>query len=279
MRTILIDWMVEVHGRFKLLQETLYLTVATMDRFLQVGWRRNFLVIEISMMTLISDWAHYSSTRVATCWTDIHVHCFQIRRDVFSRYSRLRLHVGQSLYEERDFTHGIPNPQGVGLQFRSSSSSSFPTSLYQSCYSQLWLGEYYLFLFFISQIRVKIGFVYLGWCPSSHFVKVFNGIVFARIRLLSLSAVATGCSCIMLVSQVNCFVSFFSDIWHTVLILANLSLQNSRWSWDSNWYFMERHIEILFWIWLWSPGASRGKVLFTAYQVGNKQVSGNFFPF
>ncbi len=55
MRTILIDWMVEVHGRFKLLQETLYLTVATMDRFLQVRWRRNFLVIEISIMTLFSD--------------------------------------------------------------------------------------------------------------------------------------------------------------------------------------------------------------------------------
>ena len=42
MRTILIDWMVEVHGRFKLLQETLYLTVATMDRFLQV---RNFAFV------------------------------------------------------------------------------------------------------------------------------------------------------------------------------------------------------------------------------------------
>lgn len=28
MRTILIDWMVEVHSRFKLLHETLYLTVA-----------------------------------------------------------------------------------------------------------------------------------------------------------------------------------------------------------------------------------------------------------
>jgi len=35
MRTILIDWLVEVHGRFKLLQETLYLAVATMDRYLQ----------------------------------------------------------------------------------------------------------------------------------------------------------------------------------------------------------------------------------------------------
>lgn len=36
MRTILIDWLIEVHGRFKLLQETLFLTVAVMDRFLQV---------------------------------------------------------------------------------------------------------------------------------------------------------------------------------------------------------------------------------------------------
>lgn len=36
MRSILIDWMIEVHGRFKLLQETLFLTVAIMDRFLQM---------------------------------------------------------------------------------------------------------------------------------------------------------------------------------------------------------------------------------------------------
>ena len=36
MRAVLIDWLVEVHGRFKLLQETLYLTVAMMDLYLQV---------------------------------------------------------------------------------------------------------------------------------------------------------------------------------------------------------------------------------------------------
>ena len=40
MRTILIDWLVEVHGRFKLLQETLYLTISIMDRFLQVSSQR-----------------------------------------------------------------------------------------------------------------------------------------------------------------------------------------------------------------------------------------------
>ncbi|KAM8893509.1 G2/mitotic-specific cyclin-B2-like [Spinachia spinachia] len=36
MRALLVDWLVQVHSRFQLLQETLYLTVAVMDRFLQV---------------------------------------------------------------------------------------------------------------------------------------------------------------------------------------------------------------------------------------------------
>lgn len=36
MRAILVDWLVQVHLRFHLLQETLYLTVAIIDRFLAV---------------------------------------------------------------------------------------------------------------------------------------------------------------------------------------------------------------------------------------------------
>lgn len=36
MRTILVDWLIQVHLRFHLLQETLYLTVNIIDRFLQV---------------------------------------------------------------------------------------------------------------------------------------------------------------------------------------------------------------------------------------------------
>jgi len=35
MREILVDWLVEVHLKFKLLQETLYLTVNIIDRFLE----------------------------------------------------------------------------------------------------------------------------------------------------------------------------------------------------------------------------------------------------
>ena len=35
MRAILVDWLVEVHVRFKLLPETIYLTVNIVDRYLQ----------------------------------------------------------------------------------------------------------------------------------------------------------------------------------------------------------------------------------------------------
>jgi hypothetical protein len=35
MRAVLIDWLVDVHIQFSMLQETLYLTVAILDRFLQ----------------------------------------------------------------------------------------------------------------------------------------------------------------------------------------------------------------------------------------------------
>ena len=36
MRGVLVDWLVEVHTQFKLLQETLYSTVYIIDKFLQV---------------------------------------------------------------------------------------------------------------------------------------------------------------------------------------------------------------------------------------------------
>ena len=37
MRAILIDWLIQVHLRFGLLAETLYLTVTIIDRYLSVG--------------------------------------------------------------------------------------------------------------------------------------------------------------------------------------------------------------------------------------------------
>lgn len=39
MRAILIDWLVQVNLKFRLLQETMYMTVGIIDRFLQVGYK------------------------------------------------------------------------------------------------------------------------------------------------------------------------------------------------------------------------------------------------
>lgn len=36
MRAILVDWLVDVHLKFKLLSETLFLTINIIDRFLSV---------------------------------------------------------------------------------------------------------------------------------------------------------------------------------------------------------------------------------------------------
>lgn len=56
MRAILIDWLVEVHLKFKLLPETLFLTVNLIDRFLQVKQvtRRNLQLIGVTAMLISS---------------------------------------------------------------------------------------------------------------------------------------------------------------------------------------------------------------------------------
>ena len=35
MRAILVDWLIEVHLKFKLLPETLFITIALIDRYLE----------------------------------------------------------------------------------------------------------------------------------------------------------------------------------------------------------------------------------------------------
>ena len=57
MRTILVDWIVQVHQRFKLQNETLHLTVAIMDRYLSKVHdlpRKEMQLIGLTAMLLAS---------------------------------------------------------------------------------------------------------------------------------------------------------------------------------------------------------------------------------
>ena len=54
MRSILMDWLTEVHRKFELMPETLYLTINIVDRYLSVKTvpRRELQLVGISSMLI-----------------------------------------------------------------------------------------------------------------------------------------------------------------------------------------------------------------------------------
>ncbi|XP_045215937.1 G2/mitotic-specific cyclin-B-like [Mercenaria mercenaria] len=67
MRAILIDWLCQVHHRFHLLQETLYLTVAIIDRFLQESpvSRNKLQLVGVTSMLIASKYEEMYAPEVA----------------------------------------------------------------------------------------------------------------------------------------------------------------------------------------------------------------------
>lgn len=66
MRAILVDWLVQVHAKFRLLQETLYMCVAIMDRFLQVQpvSRKKLQLVGITALLLASKYEEMFSPNI-----------------------------------------------------------------------------------------------------------------------------------------------------------------------------------------------------------------------
>ncbi|NXH22404.1 CCNB2 protein, partial [Bucco capensis] len=67
MRAILVDWLVQVHSRFHLLQETLYMCVAIMDRFLQSHpvHRKRLQLVGVTAMLIASKYEEMFAPDVA----------------------------------------------------------------------------------------------------------------------------------------------------------------------------------------------------------------------
>ncbi|NXK04477.1 CCNB2 protein, partial [Herpetotheres cachinnans] len=67
MRAILVDWLVQVHSRFQLLQETLYMCVAIMDRFLQSHpiSRKRLQLVGVTALLLASKYEEMFSPDIA----------------------------------------------------------------------------------------------------------------------------------------------------------------------------------------------------------------------
>ncbi|KAM4035165.1 G2/mitotic-specific cyclin-B2-like [Anomaloglossus baeobatrachus] len=67
MRAILIDWLMQVHSKFHLLQETLYMAVAILDRFLQVHpvQRNKLQLVGVSSLFVASKYEEMYSPEIA----------------------------------------------------------------------------------------------------------------------------------------------------------------------------------------------------------------------
>lgn len=64
---------------------------------------------------------------------------------------------------------------------------------------------------------------------------------------------------------------------HCMFHVLLFYIQNSWRTWKPHWCFMERHINLLFWIHLRISGADCWEILFFDYQIRNKQASGELF--
>ncbi|KAL6031098.1 hypothetical protein STEG23_001912, partial [Scotinomys teguina] len=66
MRAILVDWLVQVHSKFRLLQETLYMCIAIMDRFLQAQpvCRKKLQLVGITALLLASKYEEMFSPNI-----------------------------------------------------------------------------------------------------------------------------------------------------------------------------------------------------------------------
>ncbi|NXI36059.1 CCNB2 protein, partial [Galbula dea] len=101
MRAILVDWLVQVHSRFQLLQETLYMCVAVMDRFLQSHpvQRKKLQLVGVTAMLLASKYEEMFSPDIAdfVCITDNSYTGDEVREMEITILQELNFNLGRPL--------------------------------------------------------------------------------------------------------------------------------------------------------------------------------------
>lgn len=101
MRAILIDWLVQVHQRFKLLQETLFMTVAILDLFLQANPvpKRLLQLAGVTAMFVACKYEeiYYPAIRDFAFVTDYTYTTAQIRNMELQILSTLKFDIGRPL--------------------------------------------------------------------------------------------------------------------------------------------------------------------------------------
>lgn len=103
MRSVLVDWLIEVHEQFHLMQETLYLTIAIIDRFLQ-----NFRQITRKRLQLVGVTAMFIASKYEEMYSPDISDFVYITDNAFTKHEIL--HMELLILKTLDFSCGRPLP-------------------------------------------------------------------------------------------------------------------------------------------------------------------------
>lgn len=156
MRAILVDWMVEVHVKFKLLTETMFLSVNIVDRFLSIKpiTRQKLQLVGISAMLIASKYEEIYAPELRDF---IHIADKAYSREEVLRMERLIL-------TALDFNLSTSTPLHFLRRFSKASKSDSKTHTLSKYLSELTLAEYGMLKYLPSHIAASS--VYIARCMT-----------------------------------------------------------------------------------------------------------------
>lgn len=134
MRTILIDWLVEVHFKFRLQPETLFLTVNVIDRFLSTR------MLHRSKLQLLGCTAMFISAKYEEMWAPEIKEFVDISDDACTRDEILEMET--IVLSDLAFNLTLPSPLCFALRFSQVAAVDSDTALMIEFLLELTLQEY-----------------------------------------------------------------------------------------------------------------------------------------
>ncbi|CAB4291000.1 unnamed protein product [Prunus armeniaca] len=159
MRAILIDWLIEVHYKFELMDETLFLTVSLIDRFLesQMVIRKKLQLVGVTAMLLACKYEEVSVPIVED---------FVLISD--KAYSRKDvLDMEKSMVNSLQFNFSVPTPFVFMKRFLKAAQSDKKIELLSFFLIELCLVEYEMLRFPPSKLAAAA--IYTAQCSLSRF--------------------------------------------------------------------------------------------------------------
>ena len=175
MRAILVDWMVEVHVKFKLLTETMFLSVNLVDRFLSIKpiTRTKLQLVGITAMLLASKYEEIYSPELRDF---IHIADKAYTREEILRMERLML-------TTLDFNLSASTPLHFLRRFSKASKSDSRTHTLSKYLSELTLTEYNMMKYLPSHIAAAS--VFIARCMTGRTAWVCSRFLSSPLPLLS----------------------------------------------------------------------------------------------